>query len=168
MRISFFYHRYIDLPQFLAICRTLFPYISTSEASSLFRESYNILFPKHMHHKPGPPGITFNSFMQAAECKQFFSKSMMLPMFLGSEQQNNLTEDSAQKLKSLIHMHSQQILETVQDVKSSLGERSRWRIDLLVKEIDAGLFDDFATTAGIRGDGAKVMRPLSAYRRLLA
>jgi len=121
-----------------------------------------------MHHKPAPPGITYDSFLQAAEQRQFFSKSMMLPLFLASEQQNNLSEDVAQKLRSLIHMHSEQMMETVKESKNTVGERARWRIDVLAKEIHNGLFDNFAATAGIRGSGAKVMRPLAAYRRLLA
>ena len=156
--------KYIDLPQFVAISRTVLPFISTAEAAAVFRESYNVIFPPEKHHLPAPPGITFSAFLQAAEARQFFSKSMQLPLFLSAEQNNNLTPDVALKMRSLVHMHSEQLYPVIKEIKDGLPERARYRIEMLVDEIQKGLFDDFATA----NDGVKAMRPLAAYRRLLA
>jgi len=156
--------KYIDLPQFIAIARTVLPFISTAEAAAVFRESYNVMFPPEKHHKPAPPGITFSAFLQAAEARQFFSKSMQLPLFLAAEQKNNLTPDVTLKMRSLIHMHSEQLNPIIKEIKEGLPERAKYRIEMLTDEISNGLFDTFAAA----NDGAKVMRPLAAYRRLLA
>ncbi|GMH64318.1 hypothetical protein TrST_g3639 [Triparma strigata] len=156
--------KYIDLPQFLAIARTVYPYISTSEAAAIFRESYNVIFPPTKHHKPPPPGINFSAFLQAAENRQLFSKSLMVPMFLGAEQTNQLDDDVAQRLRSLIHMHSEQLHPTVAEIKEGLPERAQAKVDALLGEISSGLFDEFA----VAGGGNKVMRPFAAYRRLLS
>ena len=156
--------KHIDLPQFLAIARTVFPLVSTIEAASLFRDSYNVMFPPSKHHKPPPPGITFSSFLQAAEDRQFFTMSMQLPMFLSAEQRNTLTPEVAVKMTSLLHMHVAQLGPTLEKIKGTLTDRAKRKIIALQAEVDSGLFDKFSTTNG----GTKIMRPLAAYRRLLA
>ena len=82
---------------------------------------------------------------------------------MGSEQTNQLPEDVSQRLRSLIHMHSEQLRPTILEIKSGLPERAAWRIETLTSEIQRGLFDDLAVAGGVR-----VMRPLAAYRRLLS
>ena len=157
--------KFIDLPQFLAIARTLYPFISTSEAAALFRASYNVLFPPSKHNKPPPPGITFPAFLEAADSRQFFSMSMMVPSFLSSEQQNNLSSHVSQKLRSLIHMHSEQLRPTIAEIKKTLTDVQRWRVDCMMNDLGNALFDEFSINAG---RATRAMRPMCAYRRLLA
>lgn len=50
------------------------------------------------------------------------------------------------------------------EIRESLPERAQAKVDALMGEIEAGLFDEFA----VAGGGNKIMRPLAAYRRLLS
>ena len=160
--------KYIDLPQFLAISRTIYPLVSTSEAAACYREAYSVLFPPSKNHLPAPPGINFDSFLQAAETRQWFSKSSKLSSYICSEQTEHIPNSIAQKLRSLVHMHSEQLKPTTALLKKSSTDLTRWKLELMEKEIDRCLFDNFANV-GNYGLGGKVsaLRPLCAYRRLL-
>ena len=161
--------KFIDLPQFIAIARTIHPNVSTSEAAACYREAYGVLFPPSQHHKPPPPGITFSSFMEAAETRQWMSKSSIVSSYISAEQTEHLPVDVAQNLRSLVHMHSEQIKPLTTIMKRTCTDRMRWKIEHVEKEIDRCLFDEFSQ-AGSHGLGGRVsaMRPLCAYRRLLS
>ena len=158
--------KFIDLPQFIAIARTIHPNVSTSEAAACYREAYGVLFPPSQHHKPPPPGITFSSFMEAAETRQWMSKSSIVSSYISAEQTEHLPVDVAQNLRSLVHMHSEQIKPLTTIMKRTCTDRMRWKIEHVEKEIDRCLFDEFSQ-AGSHGLGGRVsaMRPLSQHHK---
>lgn len=65
----------VCFPQFFNVARSLCPNVCIREAAMLYRESYDIELSLHCYKKSYPKGISFDSFIVAADRRGFFSRS---------------------------------------------------------------------------------------------
>jgi hypothetical protein len=130
----------VDLPQFLAIIRTLHPFITTAEAVGIYRDS----------HVEGGHGVDHLSFLKAAERWQFFSDALLLPV-------PSFT-DGDEKLESLVRAHYLAMKPAITAVIESLPEAAGARL------AQAETYLKLAMEDGSHRNGM----PLACYRRLLA
>lgn len=64
----------VSLSELFRILKTLWPQISENEIAIIYREAYDLLFPPMHWRMPSPNGITFESFMAAADRLCLFSR----------------------------------------------------------------------------------------------
>ena len=162
----------VDMQQFISMCESLNSKISIHFIVSLYRDAHEI----------GNGKVTFDSFMKAAEMRQFFSDCLRLPSFVGAAQPpllsvaedklllpDNLSaqapkmmsEASRAMLAAVVSRHAKLFEQTITAAGESLTGLSRTRLSSLLSALNQDL--DKAGS-GPAPDGR---RPLCAYRRVL-
>ena len=145
----------VDLPQLLAIVRTLWPGVSTAEACALYRDA----------HEATEGKVDHEAFLSVAERRQFFTSCLKLPPYLASHEGIKLPKKSRQKIGAMIHMQHRLLRPTLRRLAAKMPDAARARFEGASGDIETLL--KYSTTQEdgvIEIDG---MAPLAAYRRVL-
>lgn len=141
----------VDFKQFKAMIKTMNAFCSPLEVAALYRDSY----------EAGRGGVTVDSFLLAAQRRQFFSSCLRLPSFMGVSRRNVLTPYQQSQLSFVVDKHYRTLsLDLLPWLSGHLVEDHIVRLNQLLADLRSELNDD---AAGLRRDGR---RPLVAYRRL--
>eukprot|EP00970_Alexandrium_tamarense_P008750 scaffold1693_cov263-Alexandrium_tamarense.AAC.4 len=64
----------VSFQQFVKIIKTIWPTLMLKEVALLYREAYDMMYPTSQWNQPAPDGISFASFMSAADKRCLFSR----------------------------------------------------------------------------------------------
>ncbi|CAM9714388.1 unnamed protein product [Chrysoparadoxa australica] len=158
----------VDLPQFLAIVRTLNPNLAVPAAITLFRDA----------HEESDGAVDYETFLRQADRSQFFSHSLQLPIHMPARADAGgpFNVQVKRQLGSLVHRHYHMMKPAIEQLKASLPASATATLCKLEQAVVTSLVggakrkqesgdDDSACTPTIDIDGTL---PLAAYRRLLA
>lgn len=104
----------VDLPQFMAIARTLWPEVTTSDAVAVFRDA----------HEETSGEVDYQAFLKLADRWQFFSNALQLPVHMPSRADlgERLNTTTRRNLGALVHRHYALMKPAFEVVKESLPE----------------------------------------------
>ena len=160
----------VDMQQFSAMVESLHSKVTPSMVASLYRDA----------HEFGEEEVSFDSFMKAAEKRQFFSECLRLPPYVGAAQSGPvdtfitetsladdpengrpLNEHDQARLASVIVKHSKLFEPALEEVYVHLDQASAARLSALVQAFENDLN---RSGSGMAPDGR---RPLASWRRVL-
>lgn len=91
----------INVPQLYQILRTISPSTTLNEATAIYRESYDVLYPPSQWGNLAPAGITFKSFLDAADKARTATSSIFFrALFMQSPDTILLNEDDSADVQS--------------------------------------------------------------------
>lgn len=104
----------VDLPQFMAIARTLWPEVTTSDAVAVFRDA----------HEETSGEVDYQVFLKLADRWQFFSNALQLPVHMPSRADlgEGMDMDTRSNLGALVHRHYALMKPAVEAVKERMPE----------------------------------------------
>ncbi|CAM9501167.1 unnamed protein product, partial [Laminaria digitata] len=104
----------VDLPQFMAIARTLWPEVTTSDAVAVFRDA----------HEETSGEVDYQVFLKLADRWQFFSNALQLPVHMPSRADlgEGMDLDTRSNLGALVHRHYALMKPAVEAVKERMPE----------------------------------------------
>ena len=160
----------VDMQQFAAMVESLHSKATATTVASLYRDA----------HQLGEDEVTFESFMQAAEKRQFFSECLRLPPYVGAAQsgpqsvhvdQTALADDPEHgralnqrdqaRLASLVVKHSKLFEPALEETYTHLDQVGAARLSALIAAFQKDLD---RSGSGMAPDGR---RPLASWRRVL-
>ena len=145
----------VDLPQFVAIVRTLYPGASTVDACALYRDA----------HEASKGRVDYQVFLETCERGRFFARALALPHHARAAADFPLPEKDRRALGAVVHVRERMMTPLFDRVDASLPDHARARFRALRHQFAAAVEVAEENVGGSSEvDG---MRPLAAYRRLL-
>lgn len=104
----------VDLPQYMAIARTLWPEVTTTDAVAVFRDA----------HEETNGEVDYQAFLKLADRWQFFSNALQLPVHMPSRADvgGGLDIATRKNLGALVHRHYNLMKPALEAVKENLPE----------------------------------------------
>lgn len=123
----------VDLPQFMAIARTLWPEVTTSDAVAVFRDA----------HEETNGEVDYQAFLRLADRWQFFSNALQLPVYMPSraDRSEELNLATRNNLGALVHRHYFLMQPAMEAVKESLPENAVKQLVKCQRAVERELFD---------------------------
>ena len=143
----------VDLPQFVAIVRTLLPDASTCYAAHLYREA----------HEASMGKVNYEVFLETCEKQRFFAKALALPHHARAPRDFPLPQKERRQLGAVVHVRERMMRGLMDRVENTLSDHAKSRCKFLRKQFDTSI--ELAQDNSV-GD-VDGLQPLAAYRRLL-
>jgi hypothetical protein len=141
----------MDIAQLCSMMVTLNSKVPTHEMVALYRDAF----------ENGDGHVDIESFLKAAESRQFFSSCLRLPTFLGSEFQSDISLAQCADIGSVVNFHYTVFKHKIEEMLTTVPGVVQDRIIESQNELQVALSE---SANGMEIDGR---RPLCAYRRVL-
>ncbi len=141
----------MDVAQLCSMMRTLNATVCTHDMVALYRDAF----------EHGDGHVDIDSFLRAAESRQFFSSCLRLPTCLGSEFQSDMPLSQCADIGAVVNFHYTVFKPKMEAIHATLPSVVQDRLGRSLRELQVALSE---SANGLEIDGR---RPLCAYRRVL-